>query len=76
MDYDPSEDLEKISARLLAINFADDELNPPQLGTMEPAIARIPGARYVLVPASEETNGHYSTLLAALWAPHLSAFLS
>ena len=56
-------------ARLLAINFADDELNPPQLGTMEPAIARIPGARYVLVPASAETNGHYPTLLAALRAP-------
>jgi len=75
MDYDPSQELEKIRARLLAINFADDELNPPQLGTMEPAIARIPGARYVLVPAGADTNGHYTTLLAALWAPHLSAFL-
>ena len=75
MDYDPSQDLDKIKARLLAINFADDELNPPQLGTMEPAIEKIPGARYVLIPASAETNGHYSTLLAALWAPTLGDFL-
>ena len=76
MDYDPSGDLDKIRARLLAINFEDDELNPPQLGTVEPAIARIPGARYVLVPAGKETNGHYSTLLAHLWAPHLLAFMA
>ncbi len=76
MDYDPSNDLEKITARLLAINFADDELNPPQLGVMEPALAKIPGARYVLVPAGPDTNGHYSTLLAKLWAPHLAAFLA
>ena len=34
MDYDPSPDLEKIKARLLAINFADDEVNPPELGVV------------------------------------------
>lgn len=32
MDYDPSADLEKIKAPVLAINFEDDELNPPELG--------------------------------------------
>ena len=53
MDYDPSQDLEKIKARLLAINFADDEVNPPELGVVEREIKRIPGARFVLVPASE-----------------------
>tara|TARA_R110000868_G_scaffold7354_10_gene40045 strand:- start:8197 stop:9219 length:1023 start_codon:yes stop_codon:yes gene_type:complete len=76
MDYDPSGDLDKIRARLLAINFEDDELNPPQLGTMEPAIEKIPGAQYVLVPAGDDTNGHYSTMLADLWAPYLAAFLA
>lgn len=75
MDYDPSADLEKIRARLLAINFADDELNPPELGVVEPALARIPGAKHALVPAGE-TYGHYSTLHARLWAPYLGEFLS
>ena len=75
MDYDPTGGLDRIGARLLVINFADDELNPPQLGTVEPVVARIPGARYVLVPAGPETNGHYTTLLGAQWAPHLAAFL-
>lgn len=75
MDYDPTGGLDRIEARLLAINFEDDELNPPQLGTVEPVIDRIPGAQYVLIPAGPETNGHYTTLLGHVWAPHLGAFL-
>ena len=74
MDYDPSHLLDGIKAQVLAINFEDDELNPPQLGTVEAAISRIPGAKYVLVPEGPETNGHYSTLLAHLWTSHLSDF--
>jgi homoserine O-acetyltransferase/O-succinyltransferase len=75
MDYDPSPDLEKIKARLLAINFADDEVNPPELGVVEREIKRIPGARFVLVPASERTHGHYTYNLAALWKQHLVDFM-
>ena len=75
MDYDPSPDLEKIKARLLAINFADDEVNPPELGVVEREIKRIPGARFVLVPASDSTHGHYTYNLAALWKQHLVDFM-
>ena len=75
MDYDPSRDLEKIKARLLAINFADDEVNPPELGVVEREIKRIPGARFVLVPASDSTHGHYTYNLAALWKQHLVDFM-
>ncbi len=76
MDYDPSPDLDKIEARLLALNFADDELNPTALGVMEPAIAKIPGAGYELIAAGPKSNGHLTSLLAALWKPHLRAFLA
>jgi homoserine O-acetyltransferase len=75
MDYDPSKDLDKIKAKVLAINFADDEVNPPELGVVEPAIRRIPGARFVLVPASDRTHGHYTYNLAALWKQHLVDFM-
>ena len=75
MDYDPSRGLEKIKAKLLAINFADDEVNPPELGAVEREIKRIPGARFVLVPASGETHGHYTYNLAALWKQHLAEFM-
>src|SRR5687767_3257862 len=76
MDYDPSKDLEKIRARLLAINFADDALNPPELGVLEPAIRRIPHARHVIIPAGPETHGHYTYLRAALWKAHVAAFMT
>jgi homoserine O-acetyltransferase len=76
MDYDPSPDLERIVAPLLAINFADDELNPPQLGTLESAMARLRNGRFVVVPAGPRTDGHYTTLHAAQWAPHLGKFMA
>lgn len=66
MDYDPSAELDRVRARLFAINFEDDELNPPQLATVEPAIAMIPNAKYVLVPASDRTYGHYSVVMGTL----------
>jgi homoserine O-acetyltransferase/O-succinyltransferase len=75
MDYDPSKNLDKIKAKLLAINFADDEVNPPELGVMEREIKRIVGARFVLIPASERTHGHYTYTLAALWKQHLANFM-
>ncbi len=34
-DYDPSADLEKITAPVLLVNSADDFVNPPELGIAE-----------------------------------------
>ncbi|MDB5803568.1 MAG: metX [Betaproteobacteria bacterium] len=75
MDYDPAAGIGKIRARLLAINFADDEVNPPELHGVEPAVAKIPGARFVLIPASAQTHGHFTYNLAATWKAHLARFL-
>jgi homoserine O-acetyltransferase/O-succinyltransferase len=73
--YNPAPELDKIKARLFAINFADDEVNPPELGVVEPAIAKIKGAQFVLVPASKDTHGHFTHLRAAIWKPYLTTFL-
>jgi homoserine O-acetyltransferase/O-succinyltransferase len=59
-DYDPAPELEKIRARVIAINTADDSVNPPELGVMERMIARVRNGRYVLIPRSGETSGHGS----------------
>ncbi len=75
MDYDPSKDLEKIKAHLMAINLGDDEANPPELHVLEPAVKRIAHAQYVLIPASEKTHGHYTHLRAAIWKSHLAEFM-
>ena len=75
-DYDPSPDLDKIEAPVLAVNFADDELNPPQLDVMNDAMAKVKNGRFVLVPASPETRGHQSLRFANLWKGYLAEFLA
>jgi len=74
-DYNPAPRLERITAALLAINSADDERNPPELGIMEPAIKRIKNARYYLIPAGPDTRGHGTTAMAKFWKEQLAAFL-
>jgi len=73
--YDASADLEKITATLLAINSADDERNPPELGVMEPAIRRVRDGRVFLIPASAETLGHATTFYARWWKDQLEVVL-
>lgn len=74
-DYDPSPGLEKIRAAVLAINSADDFVNPPELGIMERLIARVPRGRYVLLPITNETRGHGTHSLPRIWKPYLADFL-
>lgn len=66
-DYDPSQGLQSIRARVLVINSADDERNPPALGVMERELPRIKNARWFLIPASTETAGHGTTAQAKWW---------
>lgn len=75
-NFNPSKDLEKIKAKVLAINSADDERNPPQLGVMERELKRIPNAEYLLIPATETTLGHGTVGLAKLWKQKLEELLA
>jgi homoserine O-acetyltransferase len=74
-DYDPSPNLEKITAPVLAINSADDVVNPPELGLMEKLMPRVRHGRYVLIPTSERTRGHGTHSLPAVWGSYLKEFL-
>ncbi|TCT06157.1 homoserine O-acetyltransferase [Aquabacter spiritensis] len=76
MDYDPTPLLARIEARILAINFADDELNPAALGTVEAAIAGLKAARAVMLAPGPEPRGHQAALHAALWKAELQAFVA
>jgi len=75
-DYDPAPDLKKIRAPLLAINFADDLINPPELGILEREIQRVKQGKAILLPQSDRTRGHGTHTLAALWKEHLATLLS
>ena len=74
-DYDPAPGLEQIKAPLLAINFADDLINPPELGVLEREIKRVKRGKAILVPLSEETRGHGTHTLAPVWQKNLAKFL-
>jgi len=74
-DYDPGPNLEKISAPLLAINSADDLINPPELGILEHEIKRVPHGRAMVIPFSDNTRGHGSHTIAALWRDELITLL-
>lgn len=74
-EYDPSPALERVAAPLLAINSADDLINPPELGLMEKLMPRVARGRYVLLPITSETRGHGTHSWPALWKQHLEAFL-
>jgi homoserine O-acetyltransferase len=74
-DYDPAPGLEKIRAPLVAINFADDLINPPELGILDREIKRVGKGRAVTIPFGEKTRGHGSHTLAALWKSELERLL-
>lgn len=75
-DYDPAPHLGKIKAPLLAINFADDLINPPEIGILERAIKNVRHGRSIVFPESAQTNGHQTHTLAAVWMKHLVELLA
>ena len=74
-DYDPKPGLDRIIAPLVAINSADDIINPPELGVLEREILRVKGGRAIVLPFSADTVGHGSHTKAVLWKAHLATLL-
>jgi homoserine O-acetyltransferase/O-succinyltransferase len=74
-NYDPSPKLETIQAPLLWINSADDFINPPNLGIAEKMVKRIPHARFILIPTSDQTRGHGTHTAAAVWKDYLAQLM-
>jgi homoserine O-acetyltransferase len=74
-NYDPSPKLETIQAPVMWINSADDFINPPELGIAEHEVMRIKNARFVLIPASEQTHGHGTHTWAMIWKQYLQELL-
>jgi homoserine O-acetyltransferase len=74
-DYDPGPKLEQITAPLFAVNSADDLVNPPEIGSLEREIKRVPKGRAILIPLSDKTVGHGTHTLAAVWKQYLEELL-
>jgi homoserine O-acetyltransferase len=74
-DYNPSTGLDRIQAVVLAINSADDERNPPELGLLDREIKRVKNGRVLLIPGSDQTVGHGTTGQAKFWKQQLGELL-
>ena len=74
-DYDPSPALEKIEAALTAVNSADDQINPPELGILEREIKRVRRGKAIVLPIGRQTRGHGTHTNAAAWKDHLAELL-
>jgi homoserine O-acetyltransferase len=74
-DYDPAPGLEKIKAPLLAINSADDLINPPELKILEREIKRVKKGKAIVLPLTEQTRGHGTHTIAKVWEKYLAKFM-
>jgi len=73
--YNPSPNLSKIKAPLLAINSADDQVNPPELQIMEKEIKNVKNGRYILLPITDKTTGHGTHSNPEIWGNYLKELL-
>jgi homoserine O-acetyltransferase len=75
-DYDPEARLDQIKAQVIWVNSGDDFINPPELGLAEREVGRLKHGRFILLPASDKTQGHGSYNFAELWQKELADLLS
>jgi homoserine O-acetyltransferase len=73
--YNPEPGLERIRARVIAVNAADDIINPPEVETMEGLMKRVKRGRFALLPESAGTHGHSSGGDPSLWKQYLTELM-
>lgn len=74
--YNPWPDLERITAEVMWVNSADDFINPREFDFAEQAVARMPNARFRLIPETDATRGHGTHTWAAFWKDDLAELLA
>ncbi len=74
-DYDPAPEVGRIRAPLLAINFADDLVNPDTLPQPRETVEHLPGGRFVLLDSGGKGYGHAAIFQAENWTNTLGDFL-
>jgi len=75
-NYDPSSKLDQIKAPVMFINSADDLINPPELGIAEEQIKKVKRGRFILLPITDQTRGHGTHSLPAVWKQYLAQLLA
>ena len=74
-NYNPASKLESIRVPVMAVNSADDFINPPELGILEREISRVKRGCAALLSITDQTRGHSTHTLAAVWGGYLARLL-
>jgi homoserine O-acetyltransferase len=74
-NYNPSPKLDSIRVPVMAVNSADDFVNPPELGILEREIKRVKRGCAVVLPITDQTRGHGTHTFAAIWGSYLAELL-
>lgn len=73
--YNPQPDLSKITTKLYALNFSDDEFNPDSLRVLETEVPKLKQGRYVVQAGTPKSPGHFTMTRPDLWANHVGEFM-
>jgi homoserine O-acetyltransferase/O-succinyltransferase len=74
-NYEPEADLGKIRDQILLVNVMDDFWNPGEMGVAEREMKKVKTGKFVLLPVSEATRGHYTFFQASVWQKYLVQLL-
>jgi homoserine O-acetyltransferase/O-succinyltransferase len=74
-DYDPQPGLTSIRAKVLALNFSDDEFNPSELRVLDRLMPKVPHGRFIVQEGSETSYGHLTMAHPELWSQHVAEFM-
>jgi homoserine O-acetyltransferase/O-succinyltransferase len=73
--YNPQPKLSTIKCPFFAVNSADDECNPPEMGILDVEIKKVPKGKYILLPITELTTGHGTHSNPTIWGDYLKELL-
>jgi homoserine O-acetyltransferase len=74
-NYDPSAKPGTTKAPVTWVNSGHDFINLPELGIAERMVKNIPNAKFILIPAGEQTHGNGTHTWADIWKDHLEELL-
>jgi homoserine O-acetyltransferase len=74
-NYGPEPNLERIRARVIAVNAEDDFISATDQATMEALMKRVKRGRFVLLPETAGTHGHSSGADPLLWKQYLTELM-
>ena len=74
-NYNPNAKLGSIRVPVMAVNSADDFINPPELGMLERNITRVKRGCAAMLSITDQTRGHGTHTLAAVWGGYLARLL-